>query len=56
MQLPRLHRLARLLDHGVGEIQDRSVGVAQRGRLRHQAVELARDHGERPLRQISEVV
>ena len=56
MQLLRLHRLARLADHGVGGRQDRLVGLAERARLRQHAAELLADHGQRALRQIAEIV
>ena len=56
MQLLRLHRLARLADHGVGRGEDGLVVVAERAGLRQHAAELLADHRQRALRQVAEIV
>jgi hypothetical protein len=56
VQLLRLHRVARLVDHAVGQREQRLVGIGERARLRQHAVELARDHRQRALRQVAEIV
>ena len=56
MQLLCLHRLARLADHGVGGRENGLVRVAIVGRCRQRAAILLRQHRQRTLRQVAEIV
>ena len=56
MQRLRFHRLAGLPDHGIRGVQERLVILRERAGLWQRVAEPLADHGERALRQITEVV